>query len=81
MARLILAAVISALSATGAQAGWTGLKVDDGAVFYGVALVPLSNGSSGISIGGSLGICFEEGRDPCEYLWHWTGSELALLPN
>ena len=46
----------------------------------GVKLIPLNNGNTGIITGGSMGQCNADGRNPCEYLYYWDGSDLALAP-
>jgi len=44
----------------------------------GVRLQPLSNGNMAVAVGGSLSMCQPQGT-ACEFLYYWTGSELAEL--
>ncbi len=47
----------------------------------GVSLIPLNNGTQGVKVGGSLGVCNAAGRgNACDFIWYWNGSELDFIP-
>lgn len=46
----------------------------------GVRLQPLTNGNDAVAVGGSLSSCQRAfGKPACEFLWYWTGADLARL--
>ena len=46
----------------------------------GVRVQPLNNGNDAVATGGSLSSCRAAfGTAGCEFLWYWTGAELARL--
>lgn len=55
-------------------------KEGDMLLSLGLRLQPLSNGNMAIAVGGSLAGCASVGKQACEFLFYWNGTELVELP-
>ena len=47
----------------------------------GVGLTPLSNGQTGVAVGGSLVECNHAGKgnNGCQFIWYWNGTDMVQL--